>query len=158
MLENCKTREERWGGVETLIEGWLKERQELIVLYCSLSGAQAVTPGKVRQVQKLKKFCEILVDYVSAGHFEIYDQLLKEAEDFQDGGEQLASKIYPKLTKTTEIALDFNDKYDTEEHCKDLLAQLANELSRLGEVLVSRFEMEDQLIQVLHTQHASQVA
>lgn len=158
MLENCKTREERWGGVETLIEGWLKERQELIVLYCSLSGAQAVSSSKTRQMQKLKKFCEILVDYVSAGHFEIYDQLLKEAEDFQDGGEQLASKIYPKLTKTTEIALDFNDKYDTEEHCKDLLTQLAPDLSRLGEVLVSRFEMEDQLIQVLHTQHASLVA
>ena len=158
MLENCKTREERWDGVETLIEGWLKERQDLIVLYCALSGAQATSSGKSRPSQKLKKFCEILVDYVSAGHFEIYDQLLKEAEEFQDGGEALASKMYPKLTKTTEIALDFNDKYDTTEHCKDLVAQLPTDLSHLGEILVSRFEMEDQLIQVLHTQHASQVA
>jgi regulator of sigma D len=90
MLENCKTREERWGGVEALIEAWLKERQELIVLYCSLSGAQAKLTSKSRTAQKLQKFCEILVDYVSAGHFEIYDQLLKEAEDFQDGSEQLA--------------------------------------------------------------------
>lgn len=157
MLENCKTREERWGGVETLIEGWLKERQELIVLYCALSGGQAIS-SKPRPSQKLQKFCEILVDYVSAGHFEIYDQLIKEAEEFQDGGEQLASKMYPKLTKTTEIALDFNDKYDTDEHCKDLIAQLTTDLSRLGETLVSRFEIEDQLIQVLHAQHASLVA
>lgn len=158
MLENCKTREERWGGVETLIEGWLKERQELIVLYCALSGTQAKIAAKSRPAQKLQKFCEILVDYVSAGHFEIYDHLLKEAEDFQDGGEQLASKIYPQLTKTTEIALDFNDKYDTSENVKDMGAQLPRDLSRLGETLVSRFEMEDQLIQVLHTQHASLVA
>jgi len=158
MLENCKTREERWGGVETLIEGWLKERQELIVLYCALSGTQAIASGKSRPAQKLQKFCEILVDYVSAGHFEIYDQLLKEAEEFQDGGEQLASKMYPKLTKTTEIALDFNDKYDTSENAKDQSTQLPTDLSRLGEILVSRFEMEDHLIQVLHSQHASLVA
>ena len=32
MLENCKTAKERWGGVSEIIDRWLTERQELIVL------------------------------------------------------------------------------------------------------------------------------
>ena len=38
MLDNCTTKEERWQGVQKLITRWLSERQELVVLYCSLSG------------------------------------------------------------------------------------------------------------------------
>jgi regulator of sigma D len=158
MLENCKTPEERWGGVEGLVERWLAERQELIVLYCSLSGVHAFSPNSIKSIQKLKRFCEILVDYVSAGHFEVYDQLTKEAEAFGDGSEALMQQLYPELTETTQVALDFNDKYDTEEHCKEKMIDLKRDLSVLGELLVNRFEMEDRLIQELHNSHAELVS
>ena len=39
--------------------------------------------------QKLDRFCEILVDYVSAGHFEIYCELLDE------GGRRFLELIHP---------------------------------------------------------------
>ena len=29
MLDNCKDNRERWQAVETLLQGWLKERREL---------------------------------------------------------------------------------------------------------------------------------
>ena len=34
--------------------------------------------------QDLQRFCEILVDYVSAGHFEVYEQLTAEGKAFGD--------------------------------------------------------------------------
>ena len=37
MLENCKTAQERWGGVSEIIDKWLQERKELLVQYCNLS-------------------------------------------------------------------------------------------------------------------------
>ena len=33
MLENCKTARERWGGVSVIIDRWLQERQDLLVLF-----------------------------------------------------------------------------------------------------------------------------
>ena len=158
MLDNCKTKEERWGGVNQLIDRWLQERQELIVLYCSLSGAYAFSPNSNASMQKLRKFCQILVDYVSAGHFEVYDQLLKEAEAFNDAQDELVAEIYPKISFTTEVALEFNDRYDSDEQCSQSIELLAKNLSRLGEVLVSRFDLEDRLIEALHNSHADLVA
>ncbi len=158
MLDNCQTIEEHWDGVNHLIERWLQERQELIILYCSLSGLNKQQPNSVRIQKKLRKFCQILLDYVSAGHFEVYDQLVTEAKNFKDGSEAVADKLYPRISETTEIALNFNDKYDTDEHCEIAAASLANNLSKIGEILVSRFDWEDQLIQNLHYAHHDQVA
>lgn len=154
MLENCKSREERWDGVNELIERWLAERQELIVLYCSLSGVHAYSPNSLNSLKKLKSFCQILVDYVSAGHFEVYDQLIKEAEDFEESGAEVLAKVLPEISLSTEVALDFNDMYDTDEHCQEKLGELKRNLSALGELLVNRFELEDRLIEELHGSHA----
>ena len=37
MLDQC-TKEERWSGVNTMIDRWLKDRQTLIVQFCAVSG------------------------------------------------------------------------------------------------------------------------
>ncbi|MEC7815763.1 MAG: sigma D regulator [Pseudomonadota bacterium] len=157
MLENCQNARERWGGVNELIDRWLKERQELLVRYCDLSGDQDFSQPDALQ-QKFTGLCEVLVDYVSAGHFEVYEQLIQEAREFNDGGLELAAKVYPRIEKTTEIALNFNDRLDgralTEQEVRDLFG----ELSQLGEALESRFEMEDFLIEHLHNAHAGKLA
>lgn len=156
MLENCKNAKERWGGVNELIDKWLQGRQELIVRFCDLAGADAGTDLQ-RLRRSLLRFCEVLVDYVSAGHFEIYEQLTREASEFNDGGLDLIQRLYPKIEVSTEAALAFNDSFDAAEQDKDLLALLA-EVSGLGEMLEERFELEDTLIEALHTAHADQVA
>ena len=38
MLDNCKSIKERWGGVSKILDGWLQQRQELIVEFCTVSG------------------------------------------------------------------------------------------------------------------------
>ncbi|HEY9118203.1 MAG TPA: sigma D regulator, partial [Marinobacter sp.] len=101
MLDNCRNARERWGGVSELIDRWLKERQELLVHYCDLSGTTDYSQTEALQ-GKFVRLCEVLVDYVSAGHFEIYDQLVQEAREFNDGGLELAAKLYPKIEQTTE--------------------------------------------------------
>lgn len=154
MLENCKTAKERWGGVSVIIDRWLEERQTMLVQYCALSGLEQ-NLSDLQRGDKLRSFCEILVDYVSAGHFEVYDQLIKEGREFDDADAlQEAGKLYDTIDATTERLLDFNDKYlETDD-----ISSLSEDLSHLGEALEVRFSAEDRLISVLHTSHKDLVS
>lgn len=154
MLENCKSAKERWGGVSEIIDRWLEERQAMLVQYCALSGLDQDL-SDLQRGEKLRSFCQILVDYVSAGHFEVYDQLIKEGREFDDAEAlQEASKLYDTIDTTTERLLDFNDKYlETDD-----LGSLTTDLSQLGEALEVRFSTEDRLISVLHTSHKDLVS
>ena len=158
MLENCKTAKERWGGVSEIIDRWLTERQELIVLYCELSSISREKENEEPYSRNIQKMCQVLVDYVSAGHFEVYEQLLNEANEFNDGGIELAERLFPKIQETTEIALHFNDEYDNSAHESNLIEVLPEKLSLLGEALEERFVLEDQLIECLHNSHRELVA
>ena len=53
----------------------------------------------------------------------------------------------------TQQCVDFNDKYDTAEHCLEKITDLSKDLSDLGEMLSERFDLEDQLIEKLHNVH-----
>ncbi len=150
MLENCKDAKERWGGVSEIIDRWLEERQQMLVQYCALSSEDPAPTNDTYRGEQLRNLCQILVDYVSAGHFEIYDKLMSEGREFDDEDAlQEAGKLYNQVDKTTEWILDFNDKYlETDD-----LASLTPDLSQLGETLETRFSAEDRMISVLHTSH-----
>ncbi|MEX3774519.1 sigma D regulator [Pseudomonas sp. MYb118] len=144
MLESCQNAQERWGGVHLLIDRWLQERHELVRAYDDL-GAKPEALGENRK--PLQEFCGVLVDYVSAGHFEIYEQLTGEAKAFGDTrGLELAETIYPRIDVITEKLLAFNDLCDAGK-C------VAEKFKELGGLLHERFELEDCLIEVLHTAH-----
>lgn len=156
MLDNCKTARERWGGVHKLIDSWLSERQELIVLYCNLSASKPLS-AEDPLASNIQRFCQVMMDYCSAGHFEIYEQLIIEAKEYDDGGLEVAKDIVPQLDLLTSKSVDFNDTYD--QHCAfEQLAKLPGELSALGEIMEERFELEDQLIERLHNAHRELVA
>ena len=148
MLENCQNAKERWGGVSAIIDRWLQERQDMLVQYCAFSSLDS--NSQEARGEKLRELCQILVDYVSAGHFEIYDQLIKEGREFDDEeGLYEAGKLFTVIDSTTEKLLDFNDKYlETDD-----LSSLDKDLSSLGETLEIRFSAEDRMISVLHTSH-----
>lgn len=150
MLDSCTTAQERWGGVHKLIDRWLAERKQLVQQYTALR--QATESDQTTQTA-LESFCDIVVDYVSAGHFEVYEQLIREAEDFQDqGGLALARQLYPRIEKITENAVEFNDHYGRAGSDGDR-ALMQDRLLHLGALLHERFELEDCLIEVLHTAH-----
>ena len=154
MLEGCKSAKERWGGVSEIIDRWLNERQELIVLYCSINGVNQFHEDKRPVANKLKEMCQILVDYVSAGHFEVYEQLVREGMEFDDdSGVKLAKSMIPKLENNTQVCLDFNDGIESVSSVSMLQASL----SELGEALEERFALEDKMIEVLHESHREEV-
>lgn len=156
MLDNCDIKE-RWSGVNKLIERWLAERQAVIVQFCAISGVHVLSPqSATANRQRLQRYCQLLLDYVSAGHFEVYYELLREAEAFQDGSAELATALMPEINATTAQALDFSDKYAEAE--PRALTSLAKDLSRLGEILAERFDLEDRLIDAMHSCHREQVA
>jgi regulator of sigma D len=153
MLDDCKSARERWGGVSEIIDRWLQERQDLLVLYCNLSAVKDDDISDDTQ-ETLRKFCQIVVDYVSAGHFEVYEQLVNEGREFDDqDGLKKAKMHYQAIGNTTEEILDFNDKYQE----TDDLTSVVGDLSKLGEAMAERFEAEDQMIEILHNAHKDQV-
>lgn len=154
MLEQCQNAKERWGGVSELIDRWLQERQDLLGRFVGLP--QLELGNDV--VEALRGFSEILVDYASSWHFGVYEHLLAEADQFNDGGAQLAKELAPKIQLTTDAILDFNDHYENIEMMRiQDVYQLGERLSKLGEVLAERFELEDQLIEHMHNVHRDRV-
>ncbi|MBD1550175.1 sigma D regulator [Pseudomonas typographi] len=152
MLESCHNAQERWGGVHLLIDRWLQERRELVSTFKGLIDLPEASPLERSQLQE---FCGTLVDYFSAGHFAIYEQLVGEARAFgDDAAVELAESICPRLEALTEQALTFNDHCDQCD-CADR-AELRKRLNALGGLLHERFELEDCLIEVLHTAHSQE--
>lgn len=154
MLNNPVDRQQRWQSVDHLLNRWLEERQQLLVEFCSISQLRPLSETAGRHRDQFDRFCEVLVDYVSAGHFEIYEQLVAEAIAFGDHATVQSRQLYQVIAKTTKVVLDFNDHYLEQRAAQ----QLARSLSQLGAALETRFEAEDRLIEALHQVHANQVA
>lgn len=132
------------------IDNWLAERNELLVLYCKLSGHR--NQQRLPDSQQINQFCDLLVDYVSAGHFEVYQQIAGACEIHGGNSIALLERLYPKISATTDIVVNFNDKYaNYSEEAK--LESLDKDLSELGEAIARRVELEDNLIETLRTRH-----
>lgn len=146
MNSHEESRVERRLRTQEMLEHWLEERQRMLVLYCELAGLEPFTPDKPVDKQ-LKEFCQLMVDYTALGHFEIYDRIEK-GEERRGRIREVANEVYPVITETTDQVLAFNDRYDETDH-ELSLDHLTEDLSRLGEILARRIEMEDRLVEVL---------
>lgn len=148
MLENCESaREDRSRSINTTINSWLHERQQMLVRYCALTDADVLNkPDNSLLCKSVRELCEVMMDYVSAGHFKVYDELLREGQRSKDQDALLhANQLYSIIEHTTDTVLDFNDKYQN----VDDLSSLAQDLSELGEQLATRFEAEDSMITLI---------
>ena len=141
---------EQFAAVEDLLTRWLKERRELLGKYTQIAVALDSDPDAESLTQRQQMLCSILVDYVSAGHFEVFHEWLNEAESFADGSGSLASQLMPAIGDTTEVILAYEEKYGSGDAYPDTVQR---DLSSLGEVLENRFVLEDRLIAGLHNRH-----
>src|SRR3569623_532614 len=135
--------------VDTLVQRWLQHRQSRFVMLMSLSDEKRRALNPTPLSERVQSFCEDLMDYVSAGHFEIYDELLAEAESRASRHIAEGQTLLQRLQPTTDAVIRFNDIYEDPED-QDELANLSHELSALGLALESRFEIEDRMIALLH--------
>jgi len=137
---------ERRHGTRQHVDRMVTERTEMLALYWRLAGIDPFAEPKQREpLQKLlQDFCQILVDYIAAGHFGLYERLVNGTERRRSVAE-LAEQLYPRIAGTTQIALDFNERYDLGEN-GEIPATIKSDLSKLGEELAVRIELEDRLI------------
>ncbi len=139
------------------IKQLITERNEVLALYCSLAGCDGnkITSADNIDNETLQEFCQLLIDYIATGHFELYSRI-SEGKERRNEIIKLANTIYPRIEKTTALAVEFNDAYDSGNmFTPELKEQLPQQLSKLGEELATRIELEDQLINTLLT-HASE--
>ena len=152
MVKDNQKLQSHWSNVSQSIERWLEERRELLAKYCDLTEIIDVDENAIAHAEQLEVFCELMVDYVSVGHFEIFDQLHKEGQLFEDSsGLDKEPNLLEKIQSTTEYVLDFNDRYLSSNDLDALIIDLAS----LGETLAQRFALEDNLIDVLHSSHVT---
>lgn len=127
-----------------VIQELVEQRSKVWSLYCSVAGMAPFQPEKTIE-DLLEEFCEMLVDYISLGHFGVYQRII-------DGKERrrkiidVAERLYPQIVLATESVLTFNDRYEKVTPAM-ILNHLADDLSVVGEQLATRIELEDELIE-----------
>ena len=145
---------QQFAAVDELLSRWLRGRNTLLSKYTDIVvSTEASLDGEEIDYGQ-KALGEHILDYVSEGHFEVFHELINEAELFADGGRELAARLIPEISDTTEVILAYEEKYGAG---KEYPETLERDLSVLGEILESRFVLEDQLITSLHNRHRSKL-
>lgn len=126
-----------------LIEKMLEHRKRMLVLLWELS-TRDLTDADQETRDTLEAFLETLVDYIAAGHFGLYQRIV-EGSERRRSVVVTANEIYSQIAETTDIAVDFSERYGSPENVY-LGADLNTDLSALGEQVTTRIELEDQLI------------
>lgn len=148
--EHSQPRDERRTRSSNIVDKLKAERAEVLVNFCRVAGIEPYeNPSQRANLEEcLRDFCQIMVDYLAAGHFGLYQRFIDGQERRQDICE-LAEELYPQIAKTTQFALDFNDKYEheTEDAFNEAFSE---DLSKLGQTLATRIELEDRLLQAIN--------
>ena len=121
----------------------LDSRKETLALYNQLAGLRPFNSEEDVHLV-LQEFCESLMDYTASAHFQLY-RFIEDDSERRVTVKNVAEKVYPNISSTTEYFLDFNEKYDSNKKVENLQG-LDSDLSSLGEMLADRILLEDQVI------------
>jgi len=143
---------ERRERLQHTIDSLIKLRQEVVLSYCKLSGVSSFEKRDLEthriNADQLRSFCQIMVDYTAMGHFEVYQRII-EGKERRVAVKQVSDEVYPAIAETTDFLVDFNDKYDAFDGSAEDVELLAGDLSRLGQIIAIRGELEDQILDAL---------
>jgi len=145
------TPNERRARTRNEIKRLIKERNSVLSQYYNLAqhADDDDDQSANNTLELLEEFCQDLVDYMATGHFEIYRRI-EEGNERRDEITKLADKIMPRINDTTQIAVAFNDLYDSTTDINDTaVKQLPQYLEKLGKELATRIDLEDQFINTL---------
>ncbi|OON35546.1 anti-RNA polymerase sigma 70 factor [Izhakiella australiensis] len=147
MLNQLNILTERVGGSNDLVDHWLHSRRQLLVAYYRMVGIKPNRDSLTALDEKaLDDFCQNLVDYLSTGHFSIYERII---EEMTEGNPlQAAAQIYPALQANTDALMELYDTHLEAAIDQDNCLEFQTALSEIGEILESRFTLEDKLIQL----------
>jgi len=80
----------------------------------------------------LNRFCDSLVDYLSAGHFRVFQRIA------------LMPTEYAAIEASTRTAMHFNDRFGQLQDIE--LVEVKAALEQLAQELSTRFELEDDML------------
>ena len=143
MNPEVQEQQDRRSGTRSLIDGMLSQRQKMLVLFERCAGVEPYANERPND-ELLQEFSQILVDYIASGHFGLYERI-SEGKERRRGIVELAEQLYPRIANTTQVAVEFNDIYE-KSNGRTIEGDLLKMLSKLGEELAVRIDLEDQLI------------
>lgn len=106
-------------------------RQRLISYLVKLNHALDADLADLSQAL-LSRFCEALVDYLSEGHFRVFQRL------------SLSPRRYVLIEASTQAGMTFNDRFGAGRDID--VAEVKHALEQMAQVLSERFEVEDALL------------
>jgi len=129
-----------------LIDHLLNERESMLMLLWKVSGRNGALPH-APEPQQLADFISVLVDYVAASHFGLY-QRLSEGTERRRAVREVAAEVYDRILESTDQVLAFNERYGDRRDAH-LDPRLAEDAVRLAEALAERVALEDRIIAAL---------
>jgi len=151
MLNQLQSLTEYVGGNNALIDQWLQARKQLLVAYYHLVG---IKPNKemlsLLDEEALDNFCQNLVDYLSTGHFHLYEKMLHEAATHSEQVLALSTQLDLALQNNTQQIMTFYDSHLAAAIDHDNCLEFQQALSHVGEALEERFTLEDRMIQQVY--------
>ena len=144
IAEKISAEENRRSRQSQTIDSLLQERQQVLVSMCELAELESGEVPPVTVMHNLRNFNQQLVDYTALGHFEIYERIVSGKER-RGNIKMIADRVYPLISGTTQLFVDFNDKYEGVDE-PESLTNLYSDLSSLGEAMAERIESEDKLL------------
>jgi len=125
------------------VDRMLTLRQEMLVRFFQVKDLEPVT-AEAPVFDTLVEFIECLVDYIDAGHHCLYERI-GQGRERRATVLLIAREVYPRIARSSQCAADFGERYRGRDW-DDLPATLHQDLSRLGEELAARIELEDRLL------------
>ncbi|MCX7110525.1 MAG: Rsd/AlgQ family anti-sigma factor [Proteobacteria bacterium] len=122
----------------------LDKRKQVWALHGQLASLQPYTAEQPLE-PLVRQFCQEMIDYISLEHFGIFHHLVN-GDEHRCAVLALAEDIFPQMVETTDIALDFNEKFDSISP-ESLRLELPDGLMALTDALALRIELEDRLVE-----------
>lgn len=157
-ISGFNTEEQQVDSKYEWINDMVRSRHELVLSYMHLLQLDSLSDGAALDehsdewgqkerpsVKQITEFCDLLVDYISHGHFDLYPKLVGIIENATGRSLSIAHRALPKIDVTTEHLLQFSDRY-AEDMDESKYKTLRSDLAKIGEDLETRFRNEDRLI------------
>jgi regulator of sigma D len=125
----------------------VQTRKETLSLFTELANQRPFEADEITS-EALQEFCQALIDYAASAHFQLY-RFISDRIERRTPVLEVADKVYPRIVRTTDLILRFNDKYEAVDLINgnnEILTLLDSDLSQLGETLAERIQLEDQVI------------
>jgi len=152
MTAAAESQEDRRRDLGQTIQALREERQSTLSIFCSMTGVSnpEQAAGELADISPagLQDFLNHMVDYLAMGHFTIYQRIV-EGTERRGAVKEVAQRVYASIGETTDVMVEFNDKYEHFDGADSDQAALKDDLSKLGEMLAIRGDLEDELLDAL---------